>query len=528
MLVSSRNLTYISFSPKLPGFLLRPDYLFERKMMKKAPTGIRRRRGAKPTSTRIPNPLLIGVGFLIVSVLVFSGVAYVSMGGVDNNSRGQLLRHPGPLLRAGSLKEKLEPTHQLVNENNNKKPPYPYPLEVVPADYNISASFVVRGGGRYTEYVSGKSPYAVASVQKQSDEVARSRRYHVKKAMELAWGEYVKYAFGLDEIQPVSGRGTNGWGGQGITLVDSLDTLWLMGMKDEFNKARDWVRDHLDHSKTGQVSVFETTIRDLGGLLSAFDWSGDEVFRTKAIDLGERLFHCFDGAQTGIPFGQVNLGTGATNNVGWTGNSAILAEFGSIQVEFRYLARISGNKEFATKTERVFEIMKEIAPKDGLYPYFYRNEGRLAGEKPRPTNDKITFGAMADSFYEYMLKLWLQGGKTEPMYREMYDKAMDGMHEHLLQTSTPSNLVFIADRNNGVLDTKMDHLVCFMGGLLALGAYTDPNGLDSPRAQRDVKTAKALTYTCYQMYARMNTGIAPEFVQFQRNSDFTTGHGYVQ
>ncbi len=72
----------------------------------------------------------------------------------------------------------------------------------------------------------------------------------------------------------------------------------------------------------------------------------------------------------------------------------------------------------------------------------------------------------------------------------MYDKAIQGMHDRLLQVSTPSNLVYIADRNSGKLDLKMDHLVCFMGGLLALGAYTDPQGLESERAQRDLKTGK--------------------------------------
>ena len=130
---------------------------------------------------------------------------------------------------------------------------------------------------------------------------------------------------------------------------------------------------------------------------------------------------------------------------------------------------------------------------------------------------------MGDSLYEYMLKIWIQGGKKEDKYRQMYDKAIQGMHDELLQVSSPSGLVFIADRNNGRLDTKMDHLVCFMGGLLALGAYTDPLGLDSERAQRDLKTGKALTYTCYQMYARMNTGIAAEFVQFYQGRDFEIG-----
>ncbi len=75
------------------------------------------------------------------------------------------------------------------------------------------------------------------------------------------------------------------------------------------------------------------------------------------------------------------------------------------------------------------------------------------------------------------------------------------------------------------MDYKMDHLACFLGGLLALGAYTDPLGLESARAQRDLRTGKALTYTCYQMYARMNTGISPEFIQANPGSDFQIGSG---
>lgn len=104
------------------------------------------------------------------------------------------------------------------------------------------------------------------------------------------------------------------------------------------------------------------------------------------------------------------------------------------------------------------------------------------------------------------------------MYREMWDKAMNGVHDYLVQTTSPSGLTFLADRNGGRIDRKMDHLACFMGGALALGAYTDPRGLDSPRAQRDLRTAKALAYTCYQMYAKTKTGISPEYMDFNDRS----------
>jgi len=81
-------------------------------------------------------------------------------------------------------------------------------------------------------------------------------------------------------------------------------------------------------------------------------------------------------------------------------------------------------------------------------------------------------------------------------------------------------LTYIADRTGGKVGNTMSHLTCFMGGALALGAYTDPEGINSPRAERDLKTAKALAYTCYQMYARSATGLSPEFVVFTGCNDF--------
>lgn len=397
-------------------------------------------------------------------------------------------------------------------------PYYPDNSKLVDPNHDFT-SYRAKGGSRFQEWKHGDSPYTYE--KGESDDLARSRRYHVKKAMQFAWSAYEQYAFGMDEIKPETMTGGNGWGGFGTTLVDSLDTLWLMDMKDEFGRARDWVRDSLSNNRNRMVSFFETTIRSLGGLLAAYDLSGDEVFLEKANDLGKRLFKAVDSNPLGIPYGQVNLATGAVHNIPWTGDNSIVAEFGTIQIEFRLLARLTGNAEFKEKTEEIFSILKKMDPPHGLYPYFVRN----SGSQPEFANQKLTFGAMGDSFYEYMLKVWLQGGRTEDIYREMYDHSMQGMHDELLQVSSPSGLVFIADKNSGQLDTKMDHLVCFMGGLLALGAYTDPQGLNSERAQRDLKTAKALTYTCYQMYARMPTGISPEYIQFYEGQDFEIGRG---
>ena len=106
--------------------------------------------------------------------------------------------------------------------------------------------------------------------------------------------------------------------------------------------ARGRVASSLRFDRTGSVSVFETTIRELGGLLAAFDLSGDAVFLDKAEDLGRRLLRAFD-TPSGLPFSSVSLtGGGRGSNAGWTGNNAVLAELGTLQIDFRYKKGMHG------------------------------------------------------------------------------------------------------------------------------------------------------------------------------------------
>lgn len=88
--------------------------------------------------------------------------------------------------------------------------------------------------------------------------------------------------------------------------MDSLDTLYIMDLQEEFLQARNWVERELSFAKNKDVNLFETTIRVLGGLLSAFHLSADKMFLEKAKDLGDRLLGAF-GSPSGIPFSDVNL-----------------------------------------------------------------------------------------------------------------------------------------------------------------------------------------------------------------------------
>jgi mannosyl-oligosaccharide alpha-1,2-mannosidase len=125
---------------------------------------------------------------------------------------------------------------------------------------------------------------------------------------------------------------------------------------------------------------------------------------------------------------------------------------------------------------------------------------------------------MGDSFYEYLLKVWLQGGKKETTYRRMFDESMDGVINKLLKKSKPSGMLYVAELSGGHVVDKMDHLACFLPAVLALGAKTLPTE-DQERYDMYMAAAQSLTHTCYQMYHRLPTHLAPETVRFVDGQD---------
>ena len=108
------------------------------------------------------------------------------------------------------------------------------------------------------------------------------RQKAVIKAFKHAWKAYKMYAWGKDELKPIS-KSSNEWFNLGLTLIDSLDTMWLMGLKKEFNEAREWVHSEMNIAQNKDVNLFETTIRVLGGLLSTYHLTGDNLFLNKAV-----------------------------------------------------------------------------------------------------------------------------------------------------------------------------------------------------------------------------------------------------
>eukprot|EP00924_Labyrinthula_sp_SR-Ha-C_P006785 maker-scaffold_8-snap-gene-0.32-mRNA-1 protein AED:0.22 eAED:0.22 QI:79/1/1/1/0.6/0.33/6/253/612 len=365
------------------------------------------------------------------------------------------------------------------------------------------------------EFASGNLPDSNEEIENFSVKLASQTKIKVKAMMKFAYGNYESRAFGSDELKPVSGKGDNPWGSHGVTLIDSLDTLWILGMKDEFYRARNWVRDNLDYEKVGVVSFFETTIRDLGGLLSAYYLSEDSVFLQKAHDLGLRLIKAFKNFN--VPMGKVVLSNRKLSKLRAPMGDTFLAEVGSCQLEFIALSNLTGDAQFEKAAMKAIKFLeKKTKSKDGLFPTHIN---------PKTGKSRMylyTLGACSDSFYEYLLKVFVQGGHYGELSKNRYNNAVEGIIKHLLYNSQPTGLLYVRDmhriphtfsRTRNEYSSKISHLTCFAPGMFALGSYYNT---DEQQNEKTLLIAKKMMYTCYQLYERSVSGLSPEYVTLTR------------
>lgn len=78
-----------------------------------------------------------------------------------------------------------------------------------------------------------------------------------------------------------------------MTLLDSVDTLKILGLEKEFEEATRWIQTNATFDLKIQAPVFEFNIRIVGGLLAAYDLSKNPLFLEKARDMADRLLPAF-------------------------------------------------------------------------------------------------------------------------------------------------------------------------------------------------------------------------------------------
>ncbi|XP_055829805.1 alpha-mannosidase I MNS4 isoform X1 [Solanum dulcamara] len=259
-------------------------------------------------------------------------------------------------------------------------------------------------------------------------EEAKELRDEVHEMFYHAFNGYMDHAFPRDELKPLSCGGEDTLGGYALTLIDSLDTLALLGDRERFTASVEWIGKNLRFDINKTVSIFETTIRILGGLISAHLIASDhntgmripsyddELLRL-AEDLARRMLPAFD-TPTGIPFGSVNLLHGVDEN---ESKITSTAGGGTLTLEFGILSRLTNDP--------IFEQVAKNAVR-GLWAR--RSKINLVGAHIDVfsgdwTQKDAGIGTSIDSFYEYLLKAYLLFGDEEYLFifQEAYKAAMN-------------------------------------------------------------------------------------------------------
>eukprot|EP01121_Diplochlamys_sp_Union-15-3_P018395 TRINITY_DN667_c0_g2_i1.p2 TRINITY_DN667_c0_g2~~TRINITY_DN667_c0_g2_i1.p2 ORF type:complete len:290 (+),score=31.69 TRINITY_DN667_c0_g2_i1:31-900(+) len=247
---------------------------------------------------RIPRPLLIFVAvFLIyIATTIF---LFNSLGTREKGSkRDTLSKRRSEQFETNTYKRQVKKIKQEQNNTNDEQNTANLSNEKNNA--SVCTEEDILGYFKKTPNVFVNEDTVV------EDEVTKKRRLSVKEAFKFAYENYEKFAFGDDELRPLSKKGFNSFGGYGLTILDSLDTMLIMRLDDYYSRARSWIQTQLIWDKESKrVSMFETIIRLLGGLLSVYDLTKDPLYLKKAEELGERLLSAF--GQTALPKPSISL-----------------------------------------------------------------------------------------------------------------------------------------------------------------------------------------------------------------------------
>ncbi|CAF9928804.1 MAG: hypothetical protein ALECFALPRED_004146 [Alectoria fallacina] len=381
------------------------------------------------------------------------------------------------------------------------------------------------------KYFSKGLPYKLSQVQHdfdaETDEAKAIRLQRlgaVKSSFEHSWAGYKAHAWMKDELSPLDGGSVQAFGGWAATLVDTLDTLWIMGLEEEFDEAVNAAKD-IDFNSTSEsmLNIFETTIRYLGGFLGAYDLTGGTypVLLQKATEVGDLLYCAFDTPNR-MPVTRWKWKEALEGAQQTAGTATLIAEIGSLTLEFTRLSQLTGNLKYYDAVKRIldeFEKYQSYTSLPGLWPILM-NAKTISFE-----DNSYTLGSMADSWYEYLPKqhMLIGGRDDEDQLKNMYDFAITtAINNVFFQPMTPDNkdilmsgAVVVDSSTRTRLSPQGQHLGCYTGGMVGIGAKI----FDKPE---QMNTARKLVDGCIWAYDNMPSGIMPEqffMVPCDMNSD---------
>ena len=339
-------------------------------------------------------------------------------------------------------------------------------------------------------------PLSISAQQPNKQKLAAE----VKAEFLHAWNGYKKYAWGHDDLKPLS-KTYHDWYPQPLlmTPVDSLDTMIIMGFKQEADATREYIVQNLSFDKDISVQNFEITIRLLGGLLTNYQLTGDKRLLALAEDLGNRLIPVFE-SPTGMPYRYVNLKTGAVRDP--VSNPA---ETGTLLIEFGTLSKLTGKPVFYDKAKRAL-----------VETYKRRSAIGLVGEwinveTGKWTNPDSHISGAIDSYYEYLLKCWRLFGDRE--CRDMWLDSNRAIQKYLADVQTVGATAELwyghADMNTGArTKTTYGALDAFFPAILAMAG--------------DLKRAGQLQQSSLKMWNQH--GIEPEEFDYKTRRVVSAGY----
>ncbi|KAI1101080.1 glycoside hydrolase family 47 protein [Jackrogersella minutella] len=338
------------------------------------------------------------------------------------------------------------------------------------------------------------------------------RRRTVREVFMGDWGAYKKYAWMKDALKPLSGGFQDQFSGWAATLVDSLDTLWIMGLREEFDEAVNAVVEiDFGNSSSGRVNTFETNIRYLGGLMAAYDLSKRAVLLAKAVELGDLLYGAFN-TENRMPVDFIDFKAAKTGQGLTVEGSVVSASPGTISLEFTRLSQLTGDPKYYDAISRVMDVFYEGQNRTklpGLWPMMVS-----MSRQDVVSGNQFTLAGCADSgiLYEYLPKTHALLGGQEPKYKVMSLRFMEAAKKLLFRPMLPGNedirmssSGWVSQDGDIYLDDETEHLSCFLGGTFALGGKIFDN-------MEYVDIGEKLTLGCVYGYQAFPTGMMPERV----------------